>query len=457
MVDTVMTTESKLQTTQTMERLSWAILVGSFLLFGFICIGSTLGVYVFVFESSIPMNALVQVGRGTTVITNSDFVERGVRLQEDISGRVASVSTDSQSQSLLTLRLPSRSSDITEQVLMAVTLRSSTDVKLQRATVPRFDWSRGIYHVVLRDLRGKADITVLGRLPRELLIEVHTLRGETIYITQKGRYSIDVNDNRLRVVTLEGEAILLDVNRSNNRVIAKGMEGVIFSGRSEPSVVETRQNLLENGLFGLDVAIAEDSSSTLPGRWGCTNLQDSLPRGNYAINMWEGRFALRLVRSDGANSHGETRCLQTFPSEGLDISEYTYLELETSFLINYQSLSDCGIRGSECPMMLRIVYTDINGVSQEWFQGFYYATIAESNFPPRCESCSQDHVKINEKVWYTFSTGNLFNIIPPSNRPTRIKTIEFYASGHQYDLYVSEMGLYAGYVDIVPEVSGQGS
>jgi len=395
------------------------------------------------------MEAVLQVGRGTAVLTSSDFVERGVRFQEDITGRTSSISTDSQSQSTISFKMPSENS---ASLVAAVTLKNSTDVKVQRASLPRFSWSRGLYSIVLRDFSGKLDILVLNT--PNLLMEIHTPRGEQIFITSKGRYSIDASDTRVKVITHDGEAILFAPLRENNRVIPEGMEGVLFAGRNEPVISPTRPNLLENSIFVLDVPIAEQANN-LPGRWGCTNLQDAAPRGNYLIDTLEGRSALRLVRADNANSHGETKCQQRFSEVGLDVTGYTFLQLETTFLVNYQSLSECGIRGSECPMMVRISYEDTNGVKQAWIQGFYYASNPSSNYPSRCDTCSQDHRQINEKVWYTFETGNLFSVISSTVRPARITAIEFYSSGHQYDLLVSEVALFAGYVDAVPDVSGQ--
>ncbi|MFQ3672717.1 MAG: hypothetical protein SNJ83_03875, partial [Aggregatilineales bacterium] len=111
-------------------------------------------------------------------------------------------------------------------------------------------------------------------------------------------------------------------------------------------------------------------------------------------------------------------------------------------------------RGSECPLMLRVNYIDVNGSERAWFQGFYTMSNPALGYPPRCESCTQDHLQINPRVLYTYRTGNLFATIPASARPVRITSVEFYASGHQYDVLVNEIGMYVGYVDTVPDFSG---
>ena len=101
--------------------------------------------------------------------------------------------------------------------------------------------------------------------------------------------------------------------------------------------------------------------------------------------------------------------------------------------------------GSECPLTLYIEYTDINGIPRELYRGFYYALDPQFDYyKALCDSCSQDHQQINEKVWYTYKSGNLFSSIPEDARPAAINSVQFYASGHEYDVFISEIGLFAG-------------
>lgn len=94
--------------------------------------------------------------------------------------------------------------------------------------------------------------------------------------------------------------------------------------------------------------------------------------------------------------------------------------------------------------MLRMDYRHGDRVYQ-WFHGFYAVPLlAEQGYPLRCSSCAQDHEAINEKAWYTYDSGNLISVFPPDQRPDSIVGIWFYASGHQYDVYVSEVSLLAG-------------
>jgi hypothetical protein len=438
------------------ERMAWAVLILSFVALCGICSMTGLGVYSFIFVSTVPINAVLDVGRGTALVTDGDFNERGVRMGADMTGRVSLVSLDSQSQATLSFLMPQNDDEETipqENFVASVTLKNSSEMRLQLAEMPRFAWTQSVYHIILRDVMGRMDVVIGNSIQRPFLMEIYTANGKLVYLNGAGRYVIDASAEHVKVITYEGEAVMFSSQRDINRIVPKGTEGILYGERNDPTLRETRINVVDNGLFVFDISTTDNLATALPGRWGCLTIQADMPRGQYTVGLWEGRSALRLVRTDNANNHGETRCLQPIDPAKQDISGYNYLELESSFLLNFQSLSDCGVQGSECPMMLRMTYTDINGNPQEWFQGFYYTTDPILQYPPRCASCSQDHLQINEKVWYTFESGNLFNSIPTAIRPAIINSVEFYASGHQYDVFVSEISVFVGVADVVPDVS----
>jgi hypothetical protein len=219
--------------------------------------------------------------------------------------------------------------------------------------------------------------------------------------------------------------------------------------------------LLANSRFEQTVAIAEnEEGETLgfPEIWRCGPSRISTPPSAKIHTTHEqGRKALFLVRGEGAVTHGATYCEQGALSEDenrewMPVSQYDYLALETTFYINYQSLNRCGSDGSECPYMLRINYTytgeDDEQVEQSLIYGFYTVnTPVDQGYPFICDSCRQEHIFIREKTWYTFSTGNLLNALPSEQRPDYITSVQFYASGHQYDTRVSEVSLIGGYLD----------
>ncbi|MDW8172592.1 MAG: hypothetical protein RML73_08920 [Anaerolineae bacterium] len=431
------------------QRLAWGVMLISFTIFCSLVFGGILTSYLFLFESRVPIETWVEVGRGTALLTDESVEGRGLRLREDITNRSLSISTDSQSQTNVLFYMPGQNH---RRLLAVATLKNNSETSLIQAQMPRFWWSHGQYEIRWQGFRGEASILVLKDNGRPLTMWVEAARGGTVQINGSGHYNISANDSRLRVTTHEGEAVVYGMEQRLNRLVLRGQSGAVLYGIAEPVVSPSRRNLLVNSAFALSVdsQVNGETSTYPPGRWGCTNVQDALPRGVFRMDYWDGRSALRLLRRDNASTHGETGCRQPIEVASSDVSSYNFMEIEATFLISYQSLSACGIQGSECPLMLKLVYDDIYGIRRDWFQGFYAVRNAELDYPLRCVSCSQDHLQINEKVWYTFETGNLFNAIPPEQRPARLHLLEFYASGHQYDVFVSDLGVFVGYVDVMP-------
>jgi len=453
MTENTETAEQQTQTTpplveNNMRQLAWVIMIASFIAFCVLFLSSTLGLYFFLFESTATVDATVSVGRGTSVITDADVADRALRTRDILVGRPAFVSTDNQSQALLSLETIDGSD---RNSIALLTLTPDTNLTINNTWQPRFEWSNGRYTVEINDVVGGIDILVPNTLDRPIFLQIRTQTGMTVHITGAGRYTLEASDSRVQITNHFGEPTVLfatDLNR--NVVVGSEQVGVIVVERDTPVLTPATINILENGLFTFNQPL-DSNLPPVPERWGCTNVQVELPRGEVVGDIWNNVPALRLVRGDNASTNGQTRCKHPFSGEGFDVTEFALMELETTFLINFQSLSECGIEGSECPIMLHMEYTDVNGVPREWYKGFYYNLDPQFDyFKARCASCIEDHQIIGEKTWYTYNTGNLFDIFTEDVRPARITNIEFYASGHQYDVFVSDIAMNVGIGDVSP-------
>lgn len=442
------------------EKLAWAIVLGAFLIFCLICAGSTLGVYYFFFESSVAVAPVLQVGRGTAVLVDADLNERPVRMQQFVTSFPSIVSTDAQTQVTLNFL---QNQDDTEVLIAAFNLRPDSVVQLRQAQAPRFSWSNTRYDIEMRDFTGAMDIWVTTQAEHPISVRIHTVQGAFIHITQRGRYVVDATEARVRLITRDGQAFLHAVDRQKARVVPSQHEGRLVYGHGEPVVTQARVNVIENGDFVFNIAQIDrqlddtNSDMVMPERWGCGFVYEGPPRGERRVDYWQGRPVIRLLRNENADTHGETWCRQPYAGAGLDVRDQNYLELETTFFINYQSLDQCGTQASECPVMLDLIYEDINGVERRWLQGFYYYNDPAWDFRNRCDTCFYDeHRQINEKAWYTFRSGNLFTVLEPDAPPAFIKEIKFYASGHEYDVVIAEIMLITGIADVrPPEVPGE--
>jgi hypothetical protein len=98
--------------------------------------------------------------------------------------------------------------------------------------------------------------------------------------------------------------------------------------------------------------------------------------------------------------------------------------------------------------MVRIKYRDSGGNEQNWVQGFYYwtdPTIPVQDQPTLCVLCPsprQEHEQKNQGVQFFYDSPNLMELLAQDGQPpTSIVEIAAYASGHTYDVQVSEIEL----------------
>lgn len=429
------------QPTVSPERMAWGVLLIAFALFCTLTISTVLGVYFFLFESTISIPTTLRVSQGTVGITGSDLIEAVEREQEELTSSVTSISTDSQSQA--TIQFWEQPSEDIETIplISSITLQRNTFVTFNRASSPRFEWSTNPYDIELSKLTGQLDVLVIGADENAFVMRITTEQGVIINLNRNGRYSIIATDDEVRIVNFDGEAVVFfSDDFTNNRLVSTGQEVVVRLGNRSIDQKSTIENVLTNSSFSLQpVTLGVDNEPIMPPGWGCRFKQNDLPRGTFTIEEFDGRYGVRVKRLDNATSNGEVGCVQPFGTEGLDVTGYESIRIVSTFYLNYQSLSKCGIAGSECPLMILLTYDDDLGITRRWFRGFYYDELLSNEYPTRCASCLQDHQNINEKVWYTFESDNLFSLIDEERHPKRIRSIEFYASGHQFDTIISEM------------------
>ncbi len=169
------------------------------------------------------------------------------------------------------------------------------------------------------------------------------------------------------------------------------------------------------------------------------------PPGQAANALFDGQTTVVIDRSQthwpGVSlGHAETGLVQRLD---LDVQDYSFLELRAAFYIEEQSLARCGMAGSECPLMLRVQFIDAQGESWIFFQGFYAYDSPELLWPHKCPVCRGSHQQVSLNSWFTYESGNFFTLFPEERRPARIVELSFYASGHAYKVYVSEVNLTA--------------
>ena len=421
------------------DRAAWLVLLVAFGMFCLLALSAGFAIYTFLFRSTIPLPAVLQVAQGTVGITGADLVETVEREREELTNSSTSVSTDSLSQATIQFHDLTSAEIASPPLLASVTLQNNTSVTFDHARRPRFDWSLNQLSISLSGLKGALDLLVTAPSGKPFMLTVSMAGDVEARITAEGRYRITASEDEARLLNLTGAASLR-LNGSGETVAVDGGESVIV--RHGAGSLERRnapRDLLANGSFSLMPSSALNRDS-VPRDWVCLSTQDSAPSGIFALEDFDGRLGMRLRRLNNATSHGEVSCAHEFRG-GEDVSAYDSIKLLVTFYLNYQSLSQCATQGSECPLMLHLVYEDAFGFTRDWLRGFHYAKEIATDFPNRCSSCVQDHQVINRSGWYTFESENLFSLLGEFEIPRTLRSLRFYASGHQFDAAVSEIML----------------
>ena len=131
----------------------------------------------------------------------------------------------------------------------------------------------------------------------------------------------------------------------------------------------------------------------------------------------------------------------------MDVRDFQELRLHLATWIAFQNLRNCGSLGSECPLMVRVEYQDTAGNGHEWLQGFYYLGSNSGSIPIRCVTCSPptgDHIRTPLGRWYLYDSPDLLSLFATAGSPpTIINAISLYASGHNFESYITDVELQA--------------
>lgn len=431
------------------QRLAWGVLLVSFAIFCVIAGAALLGLRYFLFQSRVPLVATVEVARGTPTLTlvGSEITPSAVTRSREIFGN-STLTTGTESQAIITF-----TDSAINRLVASITVENGSSLHLSQGTRPRFDWVSDAYWIDFGEVYGVIDIFVPDNLERTLMISMQTTLGPVARFTTAGHYTLVGVGQRVQLVNYSGSALLGSQPVPAGHTGSQPVDGRFTVALHPDSLGDAAFS--QNNILDLDNTTAQYRSQawicrskvTIPGE----------PMGTVGIAVVDSRPALRLFRGDNADSHGDTSCFHGLgpAMRGLDVSNYSSVSIRATFKIQSQSLSACGTDGSECPLMLAMDYIPINGGEPvKWYHGFYAFMDPNRSFPMICNSCSVQHEQITPGVWYTYEIRNLFESFAPERRPETILNVRFYASGHQYEVYVSQMVLLVDQQEIVLEGTG---
>jgi hypothetical protein len=416
------------------QRLAWFTMLGALLVFFLLCISLVIFARWLVFESPTNLNVTLYVGKGTVGLAEPDASDqKAIRAPTEI-GNNDVVSTDSESQGYVAFSDP-----YSGQIIATATLHGNSAVTVAGANRPRFSLSENAYVIRLTNIDGKIDTWVRAGLEREVRVVIEGALGTT-RIGEAGLYLVTSTPNHLAVTAREGSATLISAGNQAQH-ISESFVGTVRPDDLTVQITPGPVDIIANSSF-------DQQGAEWPVGWRCASdlsgSDPNAPIGEYNFPIAEGHSTIHIQRMQPNPGHGETGCVQFLadPVQGLDVSQYDSLHWRVTMRVHYQSLSACGTLGSECPVMLYMKYRDQYDQVRDWYHGFF-AVLRPNEGRTICDSCFEPHEQINRDAWYTYESGNLFTDIIADLRPRAIIQVEFYASGHQFEVHLDEVALIA--------------
>jgi hypothetical protein len=397
------------------ERLAWAILLISFSLFLGILAGVPLGIRAYILSSQRGQYVSLEVQRGTLRVTAAG---RGAPIAiaeryDNVSERTV-VTTDL-AQGRLIFQAPQEDTP----VVASVQLYDNTGATLTFARSPRFSISQLPHKVTLEVASGRVRINVANTEDRPTVADVVTPHGNIQL--REGSYEVKVNA-ATEVTVRNGQA---DIYSNDAVMTLEPSERAIMGGGLINGPLATTRNLVKNGDFqaGLD-------GWTTYGEQ--TDPDQAL--GEIGIVTDEGREVIQFLR-EGTN-HSEIGIRQDVV---YDVRDFGSVELHVAVRIINESIAGfggCGYLGSECPIIIRLDYRDVQGSDRTWQHGFYIGEPAPDWLTHGWAE------QVQQGNWQSYDSGNLMEELTDAP-PARIRRLTIYASGHSFDAMVTEVEILA--------------
>lgn len=418
---------------QDRQRLAWAFLLSSFAVCLLATITVPLSASAYLQNSTQFLNVIVRASQGTVNVNDAPNEWRAVLAGEERAIESASsILTSGSAIASLFVSAPGSQQPGDEELLARLQVYSNTSVDLVTASAPRFNVSSAEQILELNLENGRLQLTLPERRGRPFVTTVATPQGRVV-IRDPGQYHLEANSEETQVVVQEGRATVMAAGETLGLLPDQRAE--LYPGVAPAGPLDPERNLIENGDFN------DRFDNWQIYKW-YLELVDQ-PEGKLEIISVAGDPALRAIREGQGHADVE---LRQFINQ--DVTDFNSLLLEIDFRIVGQTLSVCGVAGSECPLIVRIEYDDLNGNSQIWWQGFYATgEIDPEETPDSCTTCPSPrfvHYKVTPGQFSSFQAELIESLsqqgfLPPS----RINRVILVSSGHSFEVEVLNVALIA--------------
>ncbi|HOT91143.1 MAG TPA: hypothetical protein PLJ78_10525 [Anaerolineae bacterium] len=418
-----------------LQTLAWIILLTSFVICLGLAIGVPLGARWLLLNVTRPLKIVVQPRDGVVSLQpaqNGPAILLNLGENTEVMADSTLKLTENAEAWLLFYHPDNATGDTTTAPIVTVQCYGDTEALVMDARTPRFALSRLPHKITLRIRRGaNIQISIEGNT-RDTLLRVETPHG-TAEMGQ-GIYRVVVESEQTEFAVSSGQAsvpnpatgekfILTELQRAE--LTAAGLKE-IYTG--ERDILRNRNGNFEQPLEG---------TWKIFGRTAFANEDSGAVRQTM---LGDNRHIILLERvGQGFSETGVTQEINQ------DIRGIKSLRVRARLRVDAQTLSSCGSLGTECPVMIRIKFTDQSGAVREWLQGFY---AIEGTDKPFCQSCEWQavHIKVAQPgVWHSYESPNLLPLLHEKGiEPVSIQRVDIYASGHTYGAAVDEIAILVG-------------
>lgn len=317
----------------------------------------------------------------------------------------------------------------TEERVAILQLFGEAEIVHTGARTPIFAQSVQPHRVSLNVRGGKLLRIFVGEDDRSTVLSLETPQGRMEL--REGSYTLAVDSERTELIVNRGEARVPDPNSEDIFVLTDSQLVQLTAEGLGKIQTSSSRDLLRNSEF----------DPPLQTHWEPFMRRKQIMEessGSVSVSTEDDRNAVTFERA--GIGHIELGVSQSLNQ---DIQNATALHVNALFKISSQSLSKCGMTGTECPFMIRIEYTDTDGGEHEWLQGFY-TTVGQEGYPDICTVCegSPEHLLIPAETWYPYTSPNLIpRLRARGSEPANIVSVVVYASGHGFESAADKVSL----------------
>ncbi len=416
------------------ETVAWVILLIAFFCCIGLAVGVPLGVRWYLLNVTRPLTIVIQPRAGivsqqearskTAILLNENteiMAKSTIRLAEDAEAW------------LLIYHPETGKPGQTTTPILTLQFYGETEITIAGARTPRFALSR-LPHLVQLHIQRGANIQVsIESNTRPTLLHIQTPHGSADM--EQGTYRIVVESDQTEFAVRSGQAYISDPE-SGKRFVLGELQRAELTTAGLREIYTGERDILRNRNGNFEMP--------LEGTWE-TYTRTAFADNNSGTILWtalaDNRHIVLFERM--GEGFSETGISQEINQ---DIRGIASLRVRARLRIDTQILTVCGSLGTECPIMIRIKYTDQTGAVREWLQGFYLTE--GGGYQPFCQSCEWQarHIKVAQaSVWHNYESPDLLPLFAEKGIvPATIRRVDIYASGHGYGAAVDEIAILVG-------------